>query len=799
MIPAPRLRRLVAVLTGSVLALGTALTLAPLAAAAPPGRVPVISPTPREVRAAGPDLPLAGRVAVVVGTDTDPAARDLLLGVLRERGARPQVVEGAVPRGVLTFHLGGPERADVRDALGDTAPVSDEEGYALRVTRGGGSVGRVALAGADGAGQFYAVQTLRQVLTPRGSGWRVAGVEVRDAPAMALRGTIEGFYGKPWSQAERLDQLAFYGQIKANTYIYAPKDDPYHRERWRDPYPAEKLAELRELVEQAAANHVRFSFALSPGNTICFSGESDRAALLAKFEAMYAAGVRAFSIPLDDIALQFRCAADTERYGAANQGTVGRAQAELLSFVQREFVATKGDVYPLQTVPTQYGDLTETPYKAAWREYLDPAVVVMWTGTDVVPSSITVEQTERIGELFGREVFVWDNYPVNDFAQTAGRLLLGPYDHREPGLSDTTQGIVSNPMNQAYASKPVIFTMADFAWNDRAYDPKVSGAQAARFLADGDPEVAAALETFVDLNHAAPRFNGENWLPQAPRLAAELARFWDRWDADPPGALAELDPVVTGIEEAPALIRAGTEAGFVADADRNLTATTLWGESLRAAYRLLGALDTGDADAAERARAEMDRAAAEAAAVRSEPGKTRIEGPVKIGDGVLDVFIADVAALHDRSMGLEPLVNASRGKQATAISQWGDGFGPERAVDGNTGNLFASSGREVQPWWQVDLGGAFDVESVAVYNRADCCTARLADYWVLTSERPFPDSLDAALADPAVTKVRRDDVAGVPTTLPWDARARYVRIWFPGDDARELDLAEVEVLGRAAS
>ncbi|WP_206641292.1 beta-N-acetylglucosaminidase domain-containing protein [Nonomuraea polychroma] len=36
-------------------------------------------------------------------------------------------------------------------------------------------------------------------------------------------------------------------------------------------------------------------------------------------------------------------------------------------------------------VPTEYGDLTDTAYKQTMRATLDPAVVVMWTGTDVVP------------------------------------------------------------------------------------------------------------------------------------------------------------------------------------------------------------------------------------------------------------------------------------------------------------------------------------------------------------------------------------------------------------------------------
>ncbi|WP_030252209.1 beta-N-acetylglucosaminidase domain-containing protein, partial [Streptomyces sp. NRRL S-455] len=163
-------------------------------------------------------------------------------------------------------------------------------GYALRVDRAGRGP-RITLGGTDATGQYYAVQTLRQLFVHSGNdSWRVAGVQVSDYPSMPLRGTVEGFYGQPWTHAERLDQMDFYGDVKANTYVYAPKDDPYHRDKWRDPYPADKLAELGELVDRATANHVRFTFAVSPGESVCYSDPADREALKDKLQALYDLG-----------------------------------------------------------------------------------------------------------------------------------------------------------------------------------------------------------------------------------------------------------------------------------------------------------------------------------------------------------------------------------------------------------------------------------------------------------------------------------------------------------------------------
>lgn len=54
--------------------------------------------------------------------------------------------------------------------------------------------------------------------------------------AIPMRGIVEGFYGTPWSHADRLEMLHFSKEKKFNAYIYAPKDDPYHRAKWREPY-----------------------------------------------------------------------------------------------------------------------------------------------------------------------------------------------------------------------------------------------------------------------------------------------------------------------------------------------------------------------------------------------------------------------------------------------------------------------------------------------------------------------------------------------------------------------------------
>ncbi|MFC8600519.1 beta-N-acetylglucosaminidase domain-containing protein [Isoptericola sp. NPDC057191] len=609
--------------------------------------LPVVSPAPQQMWRAGRDVPLTGTVGVVVGDDTDPAARDALVRALRAHGV--QQVRLTAPdaatahgRAPLQILLGDAARPDLRAALADVHVPDHAEGYALRVDRGaGGRVGTVALAGTDAAGQFYAVKSLEQLLVTQDGDTRIAGAAIQDYPSMPLRGTIEGFYGQPWTPAERLDQMAFYGDLKANTYVYAPKDDPYHRERWREPYPADKLAELAELVDAATANHVRFTFALSPGNSICYSSNADLAALETKFQALYDVGVRAFNVPLDDIDYsRWACDADRAAYGAPSPAAAGRAQADFLTRVQQGWIETHEGARPLQMVPTEYYNTTESPYKAALRT-MDDDIVVMWTGNDVVPQSISVAQAVEADTVFGGPTFLWDNYPVNDYGQTSGRLLLAPYDKREPGLSDHLAGLVSNPMNQASASKVAVFGMLDFAWHDRGYDRDRSWVEAMRYLAHDDQQAVDALLAFGDLNHLAPSF-GAPWQPQAPALAADVATFWGRWEAgDRQGAIDGLRrraELVAAIPET--LASSDVDPGFLSDAKPWLDADDLWGDAFVATLDAAQADVDGDTVARDALLARAQASATSAAKVLVTPPDNRWGvAPVKLGDGVLDTFL----------------------------------------------------------------------------------------------------------------------------------------------------------------
>ena len=58
-------------------------------------------------------------------------------------------------------------------------------------------------------------------------------------------GVIEGFYGAPWSAAERLRLFDWMASWGLNTYLYAPKDDLHHRAIWREPLTSKSISRAR--------------------------------------------------------------------------------------------------------------------------------------------------------------------------------------------------------------------------------------------------------------------------------------------------------------------------------------------------------------------------------------------------------------------------------------------------------------------------------------------------------------------------------------------------------------------------
>ena len=81
----------------------------------------------------------------------------------------------------------------------------------------------------------------------------------------------------------------------------------------------------------------------------------------------------------------------------------------------------------------------------------------------------------------------------------------------------------------------------------------------------------------------------------------------------------------------------------------------------------------------------------------------------------------------------------SQGKKAYQSSEGWSGR-PSRAVDGNTNQNYSKGScthtkSSAKPWWRVDLGRAYQIEKVVLWNRNDCCSARLNNAMIIVGSK----------------------------------------------------------------
>ena len=346
------------------------------------------------------------------------------------------------------------------------------EGYYLSV-----QPGTIVIAGNDGRGTFYAVQSLKQILAQP----EVHSVTIQDWPDILERGVVEGFYGNNWSQTDRIRQFEFYGANKMNVYIYGPKDDPYHRNNWRQNYPTAEANKMKELVQKANENKVKFVWAIHPGLDIKWN-KTDSMNVVKKLEAMYGLGVRSFAVFFDDI------------FG---EGTSGIKQAQLLNYVTDEFVKKHDDVDPLIMCPTEYNrswSSDNSQYLRDLKNTLYPEVRVMWTGNSVV-DFINKSDVTWINQRIGRKAYIWLNYPVTDYC--IRHLLMGPTFGDDLTIANDLSGYTSNPMEYAEASMLSLYSIADYTWHMQTYDSNASWERAIKYLM---PRHHEAFHVFCEHN-----------------------------------------------------------------------------------------------------------------------------------------------------------------------------------------------------------------------------------------------------------------------------------------------------------
>ena len=227
-----------------------------------------------------------------------------------------------------------------------------------------------------------------------------------------IRGVVEGFYGRPYSASERDVIISCLSMLDDPVYMYAPKNDPYHRLKWRQEYPLDTFEALSTNIRKSRQIGVKFIFGISPWK---FKDE-DTEYIRRKADRALSAGAFGICILFDDVSEN----ADSD-----------------LAFRQIEFaekacadldcqVYLCPSVYCVELLEALNGE----EYLHVLRSNLHEKWNLFWTGDAVISKELDSASLDRAGELLGRQPVLWDNLLADDY--TLRRIFLAGLANRIP-------------------------------------------------------------------------------------------------------------------------------------------------------------------------------------------------------------------------------------------------------------------------------------------------------------------------------------------------------------------------------
>jgi hypothetical protein len=256
-----------------------------------------------------------------------------------------------------------------------------------------------------------------------------------------LSGYVEGYYGRLLTFGERLGIARKLRDIGAGHYLYAPKEDLYHRRVWREPYPAAWRAEFRDFVAQSKKIGVTVVPGIAPGLSYRYHKREDYRALARKLLSLTSLGCREAALLMDDIPVTLP-AGDRNAFRS-----LGEAHGLIL---QRLWpLLKKRGMRRLWFCPTVYSDYfaPEGVARSAYFEdlamFLEPGIELFWTGRAIVSPDYRAADLAPLRKATGMHPVIWDNLYANDYCP--GKIFLGPFAGRATWLRKATAGMLLNP------------------------------------------------------------------------------------------------------------------------------------------------------------------------------------------------------------------------------------------------------------------------------------------------------------------------------------------------------------------
>jgi hypothetical protein len=222
---------------------------------------PMLIPQPRELESKPGNFKVTPDLEIILLPDApaeDHYAAQSLVNELKSVTQKDfAIISSAPPSNLSTIVLGRLEQPSMQKLLGARGINTDgvgEQGYVLDVTPS-----QVLVAGKDGSGLFYGVQTLRQLTVGEAQQAQILAVQIRDWPVLPYRGTQVDMARGPVPNLDYLKRIVrTIAEFKLNQLYFYMEDsfplngqplvgvlsDTLSRDEWK------------ELVAYAAPFHI---------------------------------------------------------------------------------------------------------------------------------------------------------------------------------------------------------------------------------------------------------------------------------------------------------------------------------------------------------------------------------------------------------------------------------------------------------------------------------------------------------------------------------------------------------------
>ncbi len=245
---------------------------------------------------------------------------------------------------------------------------------------------------------------------------------------------VEGFYGVPWSHAERLSMMSFLAENDFEGYCYAPKADKKLRQQFGELYEVSELEQLVVLSETCKAHNLSFLMGISP---VDFVTDTDLLVLKTKLAQLTQISHLKLAVFFDDI--------------RGDRQSLAQDQLAFLDHLKNAGLTISifcPTYYSFDERLDEVFGQRPADYIEAIGKGVSSHVAIAWTGQKVITRHYDQASLEKARKLLGRKPLVWDNSFVNDGRLTSPFLPIGVVPNVQ-AVVDSVAGFMFNPMNQS--------------------------------------------------------------------------------------------------------------------------------------------------------------------------------------------------------------------------------------------------------------------------------------------------------------------------------------------------------------